>query len=301
MRAALEKIEPGFGSSFTLRSFERKKFVETPFWHFHPEMEIVYISNGKGKRHIGNNISYYEDGDLVLLGSSLPHSGFTDRMEEEHHEVVIQMKEDFMGKDFFNRPELSHIQKLFERSAHGIYFYGKTKEQVGTLIKEMEHQHGFKRLMTLLEVLNVLATSRNYTSLNASQLTFEVNSQDYDRVQKIYNHVEHHFLDHIALEEMAALINMTVPAFCRYFKKLTGKTFTQFVNEFRVDYACKLLSEPENTIANICFESGFNNISHFNKQFKQIAGVTPRQYRYKLKKVVAHNTPSNQLEYEEKV
>ncbi|MEL7122534.1 MAG: AraC family transcriptional regulator, partial [Bacteroidota bacterium] len=191
--------------------------------------------------------------------------------------------------------------KLFERAAHGISFSGKTKEQVGKLIKEMELQFGFKRLMTLLEVLNVLGTSKNYTSLNASQLTFEVNSQDYDRVQKIYNHVEHHFLDHIALEEMAELINMTVPAFCRYFKKLTGKTFTQFVNEFRVDYACKLLSEPENTIANICFESGFNNISHFNKQFKQIAGVTPRQYRYNLKKVVAHNAPSNQLEYEEKV
>ena len=128
MKATLEKIEPGFGSSFTIRKFMDGQYHSKPHWHFHPEYEIVFISSGRGKRHIGDHISYYENGDLIFLGPDLPHFGFTEGLYEERIEVVVQMKEDFLGSDFLSRPEMQLIQKLFERTRQGISFYGETKK-----------------------------------------------------------------------------------------------------------------------------------------------------------------------------
>lgn len=287
MKAKLEKIEPGFGSSFTLRAFHRIDFRDKAFWHFHPEYEIVYISSGKGKRHIGNHISYYEDGDLIFLGPNLPHFGFTEQMSGEHMEVVLQMKEDFLGKDFFTRPEMSHIQKLFERSKQGISFSQNIREKVGPDLLAMLDLKGFDRLLALLELLHFLSQTEDYTNLNAKNFSFEVNSQDYPRIQTVYDYVDSNYKDQISLDDIAQKVNMTPPAFSRYFKKLTGKTFIQFVNEYRIAHASKHLIEEDKSIAEISFESGFNNISHFNKQFKLITGVTPRVYRQNLKKVVS--------------
>lgn len=286
MKAKLEKIQPVFGSSFTLRAFEKHDFCNTPFWHFHPEYEIVYISNGKGKRHIGDHISYYEDGDLIFLGPDLPHFGFTEKIMEEHLEIVLQMKEDFMGPEFLSKPEMHQIAQLFDRARQGIIFHGATKEEAGSILSRMVRLQGFPRFMGLLELLHLLATSNEYEILNANSFAFEVNSQDYPRIQAIYSYVESNFKEHISLDQMAKKVNMTPPAFSRYFKRLTGKTFIQFVNEYRIAYACKQLGEEDLPISEISFESGFNNISHFNKQFKLITGETPRNYRKNLKKVV---------------
>lgn len=286
MKASLEKIEPGFGSSFTVRYFDDINYCNTPRWHFHPEYEIVYISNGKGKRHIGDHISYYEDGDLIFLGPNLPHFGFTEGLHERHVEIVVQMKEEFLGSEFLCRPEMRAIQQLFERSKVGVIFGGETKQKVGELLNEMLRFDNFDRLLRLLRVLQCMATSNEYQMLNASGFGLEVNGQDHERIEKIYEYVEHNFLSEAELEVAARLANMTVPAFCRYFKKLTNKTFTQFVNEFRVAHASRLLDDDHLSIAAVSYESGFNNLSHFNKQFKAITGLSPREYRKNLKKIV---------------
>jgi AraC-like DNA-binding protein len=285
-KAKFEKIQPAFGSSFFLKAYDKHDFYNTPFWHFHPEFEIVYISNGKGKRHIGDHISYYENGDLIFLGPDLPHFGFTEEMMEEHLEIVLQMKEDFMGPEFLEKPELHQISQLFDRARHGISFHGQAKEEAGKMLSAMIDTKGFSRFLQLMELLHFLATTEEYQLLNANSFTFEVNSQDYPRLQAIYSYVENNFKEHISLDQMAKLVNMTPPAFSRYFKRLTGKTFIQFVNEYRIAYACKQLGEEDLPISEISFESGFNNISHFNKQFKLITGETPRTYRKNLKKVV---------------
>lgn len=287
MKAKLEKIEPGFGSSFTLRAFHRVDFRDKSFWHFHPEYEIVYISNGKGKRHIGNHISYYEDGDLIFLGPNLPHFGFTEQIAGEHLEIVLQMKEDFLGKDFFSKPEMARIHQLFERSKQGISFGKEIKDYVGNRLNEMLELKGFERLLSLLELLHLLSSTDDFTSFNAKNFSFEVNSQDYPRIQTVYDYVDTNFQGQISLDDIAQKVNMTPPAFSRYFKKLTGKTFIQFVNEYRIAHASKHLIAEDKSIAEISFESGFNNISHFNKQFKLITGVTPRVYRQNLKKMVS--------------
>lgn len=288
MKAYLEKIQPGFGSSFTIRKFDDPTTCNQAHWHFHPEYEIVYVSNGRGKRHIGDHISYYENGDLIFLGPDLPHFGFTEELREHHVEVVVQLKEDFLGRDFMSRPEMAEIRLLFERAKSGISFYGTTKEAVGLQLQAMADMENFDRLLALLEVLGTLARSEHYHMLNASGFALEVNGQDHERIGKIYSYVEKNFLQEVHLEEAAGMANMTVPAFCRYFKRLTNRTFTKFVNEFRVAHACRMLRDDHQTIAAVSYESGFNNLSHFNKQFKAITGVSPRDYRKNLKKIVQH-------------
>ncbi len=285
--AALEKIEPVFGNSFTLRQYGEDHDCNRPHWHFHPEYEIVYISNGRGKRHIGDHISYFEEGDLIFLGPNLPHFGFTEEVFEEHVEIVVQMKEDFLGQDFLNKPEMAAIRQLFQRSRQGLSFSGKLKQEVGQRLQRMEHMNNFDRLMALLSILQDMAQSKEYETLNASGFALEVNAQDQDRIEAIYGYVQDNFQEEVSLDKAAQLISMTVPAFCRYFKKLTRKTFSQFVNEFRIAHACRLLGDESQTIASVSFESGFNNLSHFNRQFKQITGLSPRDYRKSLKKLVS--------------
>ncbi|HMO40503.1 MAG TPA: AraC family transcriptional regulator [Saprospiraceae bacterium] len=285
MKAALEKIEPVFGNSFTIRQFTDSN--QKPFWHFHPEYEIVYISNGRGKRHIGDHISYYDDGDLIFLGPNLPHFAFTEELFEEHIEIVVQMKADFLGRDFFDRPEMSAIRQAFERSEQGLTFCGDTKKRIGERLTRMMEMNNFDRLLELLSVLQDIATSKEYNILNVGNYAMEVGAQDHVRMETVYAYVQENFQTEVSLDEVANRVSMTVPAFCRYFKKLTRKTFTEFVNEIRVAHACRQLGQEHLSIAEVSFESGFNNLSHFNKQFRQITGVSPREYRKSLKKVVS--------------
>ncbi len=283
---SLEKIEPSFGHSFTLRKFEELSPNNLPFWHFHPELEIVYIKHGSGKRHIGNHISYYNGGDLIFLGPNLPHFGFTDRLSGSNSEIVVQMKEDFLGKDFFLLPEMQAIGQLFDRSRAGLSFYGTTREEAGARLESLFYMTQFEKLVEFINILQLLASSREYTTLNATGVTLVVSGQEADRIDHVYKYVREHFTEQIMLEDIASQTNMTVPSFCRYFKKVTGKTFTEFVNEFRIVHACKLLNEEKFSITEVCFESGFNNFSHFNRLFKLKTGHSPNKYRKNLEKVV---------------
>lgn len=286
MKAKFEKIEPIFGSSFAIRKFKKNDANNTSPWHVHPEYEIVYISNGKGKRQVGNSISYYENGDLIFLGPNLPHYGFSNELNEPHTEIVVQMKGDFLGEDFFKKPEMAGILHLFELAKTGLYYYGDTKKEIGQRLEKMLEMDKFQRLLELLDILNELAQSKEYELLNANGIQLEVNAQEQERMETIHLYVQENYQETIALEAIASVANMTVPAFCRYFKKQTNLTFTQFVNEFRINLACQLLRETELTILAISQECGFNNLSHFNKQFKEITGSTPSEYRESLLAVV---------------
>lgn len=283
---ALEKIEPAFGQSFSLKKFESSNPNQLPFWHFHPELEIVYVKHGSGKRHIGNHISYYNGGDLIFIGPNLPHYGFTDRLSDTNAEIVVQMKADFLGIDFLKLPEMSIIEQLFERSRSGLSFFGNTKDEVGGRLESLFYMDPFERLTEFVKILHILAMSKEYTILNASGVALVVHNQDTNRIDAIYKYVRMHFKETILLEDIADQVNMTVPSFCRYFKKVTQKTFTEFVNEFRIVHACKLLTEEQLSISEICFESGFNNFSHFNRLFKNKTGKSPNAFRKDVEKVV---------------
>ena len=285
-KPTLEKITPDFGSSLLLKKHVEFLKTNTPFWHFHPEIELVYVNKGKGKRHIGNHISYFNNSQLVLIGSNLPHIGYLDRLTTNGSETLIQFRPDFLGKDFFKIPEMLAIDALFERAKKGIRFNIEIKQRIGAKIERLVDLEGANRITSFIEILNDLATTDDYTLLNANGYAFESSHQDSNKIEVVYKHINENFKDHISLDEISDLVSMTVPAFCRYFKKSTGKTFTKLVNEYRVVHATKLLAESTMSIADISFECGFNNFSHFNKLFKEFTGKSASVYRSELKDLI---------------
>ncbi|MEM9681563.1 MAG: AraC family transcriptional regulator, partial [Bacteroidota bacterium] len=271
------------GSSILVRKHEAYIGPQKPFWHFHPEIELVYVNKGEGKRHIGSHLSYFNNSQLLLLGSNLPHNGFTDRLTVNGSETLVQFRPEFLGEYFFNIPEMDSIQKLFERAKKGILFKPETKKRIGPKIESLNETKGFERIVTLLEILYDLSMAEDYIILNADGFAFETEPQDSAKVDIIYQHINENFKRHISLDEIADRVSMTVPAFCRYFKKVTGKTFTKLVNEYRVVHATKLLSESQMSITDVCYACGFNNFSHFNKLFKEFTGKSASKYRGELK------------------
>ncbi len=278
MKVEYEKISPDTGSSFRLIHWKSEN--DRYFWHYHPEYEIVFVRKGSGKLHIGEHLKNYEEGELVFIGPDLPHTGFGYGVIGEHEEIVVQLREDFLGEEFMQKPELQHIRKLFERAKQGLSFQGKSRKIVAAKLQKMLTFSHFERLVELLNIFDILATTTEFTVLNAADKRFDFNHKDEDRINKVYEYVEQNYQKNIDIQAVADLANLTVPSFCRYFKKISHITYTDFVNEYRINQACRLLFENK-PIADICFEVGFNNISHFNKTFKQLKGVSPREYKAK--------------------
>lgn len=285
-KPSLEQISRSFGSSVFVRQYVKSRPNKQPVWHFHPEYELVYVNKGSGKRHIGNQLSYFNDGDLILIGSNLPHFGFTEGFTSNKKETIVQINHDFLGESFFDVPEMGKISQLLGRSKLGISFHGNTKSSVGDKIEQLYWDNDFDRVVNILLILGQLAESQEYSILNAEGYALEIETQDNTRIESIYNFVRNNYKRHLALEEIADEVSMTVPSFCRYFKKISGKTFTRFVNEYRLVHASKLLAQMPTSITEICFESGFSNFSHFNKLFKNFTGKSPSAYRNDVKKIL---------------
>ena len=285
-KPTFEKISPKFGSSLSIKLHSEQVEEKLPFWHFHPEIELVYVNKAKGKRHIGNHLSYFNNSQLILIGANLPHNGFVDRFTSNGTETVIQFKEDFLGAKFFDIPEMILIKNLFIRAKMGILFGKDTKLLLDSKIKNLIKFEGIDRITQFLDILKELSLAKDYALLNVDGYAFEVKPQDNERIDIIFKLVRENFYRPIALEEVADRVSMTVPAFCRYYKKVTGKTFTQFVNEFRIVHSTKLLLETHSNITDVCLESGFNNFSHFSKLFKKITGKSPLKYRNEVKQLL---------------
>jgi AraC-like DNA-binding protein/uncharacterized RmlC-like cupin family protein len=286
MEATLEVIAPSYGSSFTILQFDENANSKAHLWHYHPEIEIVYVHGGSGKRQIGSHLSYFTDGDLILIGSNLPHCGFTNAQTGNKSETVIQFRPEFLGQDFFDIPEMLPVSNMLQQAKAGIAFTGETKTKLGKQIERMNFLNPFERLQLLWKVLYEMSASSEGLVLNAGGFSLELQVQDNDRINVVFNYVKDHFQEPIFLVEVADLVSMTLPSFCRYFKKITNKTFTTFVNEYRIVHASKLLAEKPISINEVCFESGFNNFSHFNKSFKAYTGKSASQYRNELKTIL---------------
>ena len=282
----LKKVELDFGSSLRYSRFTEHNPDAKAYWHYHPEVELVFIEQGFGNRYVGNHISKFEEGDLILMGPNIPHFGYEFGFQGVHEEVVVQFNNEIITNSIDIMPELGKINELINRAKSGISFYGETKERIGNELILMESQNSFDRLQSLYKILNHLAHSKEYKVLNADGVTLIIRNQNEDRINKVYQHVKENYDDEITLEEISQLALMTVPAFCRYFKKHTKKTFIQFVNEFRIRQAIRLLAHGNKSISEIANEVGFNNFSHFNKQFKRVTGESPSQYKKSMYQVL---------------
>jgi len=250
-------------------------------WHYHPEIELVYVNNGSGKRQVGLNLSNYNDGLLILVGSNLPHTGFTDYFDDERKEVVIQFKENFLGDSLKEVFEFKNIFNLLKTSKKGIAFEGDIKKKIGLAMLGLQYETSFQKVITLITILNDLSRSKNYEILNISN--YNINGiNENERIRKAFNFIKDNYKKEVSLENVAKEVHMTVPSFCRYFKSQTNKTFIQFLIEYRINNALKLLIQSDKDIKNICYECGFNNYSHFNRSFKKINLISTSDYRKKI-------------------
>ncbi|HTQ29564.1 MAG TPA: AraC family transcriptional regulator [Puia sp.] len=276
MKVQLEKIKPDTDSSF--RILLSPGLSDVFLWHFHPEYEIVYVEGAGGIRHVGDHISRYEGSDLVFIGPNIPHLNFDYGVKTSCEQVVVQMKEDFLGRDFLLTPEMSEIRLLFEKARYGLSFRGKTKDLVGARLKQLSECSHFDQLLTLLQVFQLLATSSEVEILHSRPVASPALGREQERMNAIYRFVEEHYQQHIDVAEVAALAHLSTAAFCRYFKKITRMTFTAFVNQYRINQAKKMLLQDRN-VTEACYGAGFENLSYFNKTFKKLAGENPSAFR----------------------
>ncbi len=275
MKPHIQKLPLSEQSSFLADRFITPYF-ETP-WHCHVEYELVLIIHSNGKRFVGNHVSDYEEGHLDFLGPNLPHLYRKEDVCMQGGSLVIHFRDDFLGSQFLSTPEMQKIQLLFEKSRMGLHVSGKTREGITRQMNQMIQERGMNRLISLLSILNILAESDEYTLLSGPEFTGH-NEKDNDRLNQIFDYVMDHFKDEIRIEEVADRASMSYAGFCRYFKNRTKKNFTHFVNEIRIGYACKRLMDSNKSVSQICYESGFNNLTNFNKQFKKIVKCTPYQF-----------------------
>ena len=275
-----ETISPDTGHSYKFAYFDKfSPNTNKVKWHYHPEVELVYINTGVGKRQVGTHLSNYQDGDLILIGSYLPHTGFTKGFEENQKEIVIQFKPNTFENALQNFEELKLIHQLLELSKKGIVFEGPIKEDIGLRMEGLQYESRIDALLTFVKILYDLAKEKDKKILNAEGYAFISSPNENKRLKTIFNYIRDHFMEPIALEDISAIVFMTPQSFCRFFKKSTNKTFTVFLNEYRINHATKLLSETDGDIKTICYESGFNNLSNFFRNFRKITELTPNAYR----------------------
>lgn len=254
-------------------------------FHFHDVYEVALIIKSKGTRIIGDSIENFVEGDLVLLGPQVPHIAY----KKDHpgnnplfHAIVIYFHPDWLTETQLNSTNLNRLRKLLKDSRRGIKIFGKTKNLVAQKIIELKKCNGLKAIISLLDILETISQSKEYDCLASEGYSNVFNQKDIERLDNVYKYVRDHFTDAITLTDIASIANMTPTAFCKYFKNKTQKTFSNFVNEVRIGYACKLLFDEGLTISQICYKCGFNNLTSFNINFKEFAKKTPSEYRSNL-------------------
>lgn len=281
MRALLEKVALQPGESFACREFRLPRFDSR--WHFHPECELTLIEQSHGLRFVGDSIERFEAGDLVLLGSNLPHY-WTNPPEWRGpaHSIVVQFREDLLGRDWLATPELAAVQRLLARAGRGVAFSGRTATVAAERLRAMAGLAPFPRLQALLEVLHALASAPGARLLASAGFAPVLDLDDASRLGRVLDYVNRMAGDGVQQREAARRAGLSPAAFSRYFRKKLGHTFEAFVNEVRVGRICRaLIEEPERSVAEIALRAGYNNLANFNRQFRRRAGLAPLAYRRK--------------------
>ncbi len=287
MKPIFEKINKPEDQSFYLEEVTKPYFPDP--WHFHPEIEILYVREGYGIKYVGDSISPFFPGDLVIIGSNTPHvwSCSSDYLNMENNRIssaiCIQFMEDVLEKSW-DIPEFHKIHAFLNESKRGIHFENRTRNLLIKRIEELPGLMGMRRLIGLLTILDIMSTSSEVKYLSSPNYKpVIINSEEKDRMEIIYRYVIQNYSNKIFLDEIASIVNLTPQSFCRFFKSRTTKVFSSFVNEVRIGNSCKNLIENKYTISQVCFQSGFNYLSNFNRQFKRIKGMTPSEFQHKYK------------------
>ncbi|MDP4151283.1 MAG: AraC family transcriptional regulator [Bacteroidota bacterium] len=282
MKPKLLKLPRTHSHSFSVRE-DKDPYINNR-WHYHAEVELILFHQGGGTQFVGDHIKRFHPGDIILVGSNLPHywrydeAHFDPSKEMPVHSTVIHFSENFWGDPFLELPETKPIKTLLEKARRGILVTARQEKKIPDLIGRIRGAEGVGRIIALIECLSAFAASDRLRLLSSMGFRHDFAESENERINAIYDYTLRHFSKKIYLGDVAAVAGLVPNSFCRYFKSRTGKTYSQFVTEIRVGHACELLIDNRISIKQLCFESGFNNFTCFHKNFKMITGKSPRHY-----------------------
>lgn len=289
MKPQLHKLPFSTDASFLYKTLECSYFPNP--WHFHKEYELVLINKSQGTRFIGDKVSHFGEGNLSLIGSNIPHlyrnnqEYYAKNSKLKANSIFIHFTKDFLGKKFFDIPEMELVLKLLEKSSQVLEIHGRSKKIVKNKLIEMNDQKPPERLVSLLEILLLLAHSNDLKTILSPG--FPVNSSgDTERINKVFEFILKNYTHEIYVQEIASKLHMSVASFSRYFKHHARKTFSDYVTEIRIGHACRLLMENNHSISEISYHSGFDNRSNFYRHFKRIIGMIPKEYKSRFLKTI---------------
>lgn len=253
-------------------------------WHYHSQYELLYISKSNGIRFVGDSVSPFFPGDLVLVGPYLPHlwrndaSYYKGEKTNKVKTIVTKFNRDFIGEGTFDNSDFSEINKMLDESKFGVCFGKKTSKKLHTELIELGDLHPTEQAINLLSILHRLSITDDKTILSSSDMR-QYTSENSDRIDIVLKYISDNYASYIGLNDVSDVACMTTNSFCRFFKKMTNKSFTRFLNEVRIRNASRLLVQDNLPVSEVCYAVGYNSITNFNKQFKQIMGCTPKSYR----------------------
>ncbi|MEA1784518.1 AraC family transcriptional regulator [Arenibacter sp. GZD96] len=285
MKSALQKSPIPVNHALVVHYLEQSFF--DPNWHFHPEYQLFMVLQGSGTRFVGDHVKQFKKGEITFSGPNLPHLWRSDQDSLRSQKkgmakgIVVYFGGNLISENLMQKEEMIALRQLFKKSLRGIDILGKTAEKVGVMLRNLLQLEGFDQVLGLLQILNLLAKSKEYRFLASPGYTNTLKEGDTDRMNRVYAYVMKHFTQKISVSELAALTNMTPTSFSRYFKIHANKTFSEFLSEIRIGHACKLLIDKKRNSSQACYESGFQTLSNFNRQFKTIMNRTPTEYQKK--------------------
>ena len=270
------------------RTFVVRELIAPSFdtnWHFHPEYQLFLVLEGRGTRFVGDTMKPFREYDLVFTGPNLPHLWRNDKEYFDKsqplntHGIVIYFSADFIGEGLLEKEEFEALKHLLQASVRGLEIMGDTNRLIRPMMKRLLSLKGLQSIIHLLKILQLMAVSKDCHPIVQAGYTNLNKASEEDRMSLVHDYVMDHFKEGIRLEDVSTLTNMTVSSFSRYFKSRMNKSFSDFLSDVRISHACKLLHEEAINISEVCYESGFNTLSNFNRQFKDRMGVTPSIYK----------------------
>ena len=281
MKAIFEHVNSqSTDSSFYSYHLKQSHF---PFiWHYHPELELTYICRGTGTRLVGDHIESFKEEDLVFLGTNLPHTWASEEEKEGNRiaEIIgVQFRSDLLTGPLIYMPEFRLIRQLIKKSKRGLHFGRSTSLKVADYLTVLLELEGLEKLLQLWTILNCLAKAEDVQYLASEIYAPVLGKENEQRIDAALFYIHEHFLETITLDQMSKVTNMTATSFCRFFKKMTNKSLSEYVNNLRIGRACYLLTETNLSISEAAFKAGFNSTTHFNRMFLRKKGLSPRGYR----------------------
>jgi len=286
MSAYFEKINVRDDESFFIGIFQDN--LEKSTWHYHNTFEISFITEGAGKRIVADSIEDFQPGDLVFIGQNLPHVWIADKetrtpTNRTLEMVYLQFTSSVLSPQLLSLPEFQNLKRALDLSERGLHIIDQTLNEVSEIMLQLPYLKSFDRMLQFFRMMDIIGKSNSNIQLASEEYLNKRFKSGNNRIAAIHEFFMNNYREEVDLKKLAALVNMAEGSLCRFFKLNMGKTVFEYLNQIRIEFACKLLMDLNLGILEVCLDSGFNNLSHFNKQFKKVTGVTPSEYRKKYK------------------